>query len=260
MHQLGQMKFDRLTLDEYWTKVVGTPEKSHTVMIYGDSGNGKTTSIIRYLKPLLNLGYCAGYISHEEGISATMQGAFDKEDMISSHSGSLILIEQATFLDTMRYFGKRGSPGVGVVDSIDYCKLTEAQYKLLRGDKNADPEAQGMSREEYETMRRILSKKIWILISWSEGSKPKSTAGKAFEYMVDIKLFIKNFMIWPKSRYGGNQPAPVWEERARLLEPKYWAKIDAARKKNLFSAEKEPENSEVTDRNDDDLAENSPEA
>ncbi|QTE37205.1 hypothetical protein J3L18_29560 [Mucilaginibacter gossypii] len=207
MFQMGQKTFDRLELGSYWKSVIGTPEKKCSMIIYGDSGNGKTSSILRLLKDLCDSGLRATYISHEEGITGSMQDAFKREGIIDNYGGKIILAANATFEETYEYFKKRGSPEVCVIDSIDFCGLTVDQFKQLAKLKN----------------------KIIILISWSDGSKPRSSTGKALEYIVDVKLFIKNFMIWPKSRFGGNTPAPVWEERARLLNEKYFARLDKAK-------------------------------
>lgn len=218
--QLNQMKFDTMPFEGKWFDTVGEPEKNFSCIIYGDSGNGKTTVIISFIKYLCSFGLRACYISHEEGISSTIQTAFKRAGM-HEVSGDVILAADATFDETVEYFAKRGSPEIMVIDSIDYCNLTAEQYKLLR---------------------KKFPRKIIILISWSEGKKPKSTAGKAIEYMVDIKLFVKNFMIWPKSRFGGNKPYVIWEERARLLEQKYFIKQDEEREKAKRIAVKSAEN------------------
>ena len=144
-------------------------------------------------------------------------------------SGSVTLAEDATFDETVEYFGKRGSPDIMVIDSVDYCNLTVEQYKFLR---------------------KRFPKKIIILIAWSQGNRPKAQAAKDIEYMVDVKLQVKHFMIWPKSRFGGNEPYIIWEERARLHEQKYFAELDKATAKakqiELKQAEKSPEQEGVS--------------
>jgi hypothetical protein len=221
LHQLGQMKFDRLEFEGYWQNIVGKPTKNHSCIIYGNSGNGKTTAIINYVKNLIDFNFKVGYVSHEEGISGTMQDAFRRAGLLGGeYSGDLILIGDTNFEETLEYFSKRSSPDVVVIDSVDYCDMTKDQYIILR---------------------KKLKNKIIILISWSQGTKPKSQAAKDIEYMVDVKLFVKNFMIWPKSRYGGNQPGVIWEQRARLMEPKYFADLDKnekAQKNSLFAQQK----------------------
>lgn len=215
LQQLGTMKFDRLQVTGDWEQTIGKPTRNFSCIIYGTSGNGKTTAIIDFLKVLCDLGLRATYISHEEGISGTMQDAFGKAGMLEDYSGKVILGEDATFEETLEYFSKRGSPEIAVIDSVDYCNLT---------------------KEQYQELRKKLSKKIIILISWSQGSRPKTQAARDIEYMVDIKLHVKNFMIWPKSRFGGNTPKAIWEERARHENPKYFMELDKRTKQTLFTA------------------------
>jgi hypothetical protein len=221
MHQVGQMVFNRLQLGSYWGGIIGRPTKDFSCIIFGESGHGKTTSILRLLKDLCDCGMRATYVSLEEGISGTMQDAFKREGVIENYSGKIILAANASFEEILAYFSKRGSPEIVVIDSIDYLNLTKEQYKLLRAK---------------------LKNKIIILISWSKGNNPRSEAGVAIQYMVDIKLQIKNFMIWPKSRYGGNQPAPVWEERARLLNQKFFERQDKICKEKPFKGMEIAEN------------------
>ena len=216
LQQFGQMVFDRMPLEGVWKDTIGTPSRNFSTLIYGTSGHGKTTGILRFIKALVDCGMRATYISHEEGLTATMQDAMRREHMLEAYSGRIILAGDASFAETLEYFGKRGSPEIAVIDSIDYCGLTV---------------------EEYKELRKKLKNKIIILIAWSQGSRPKTQAAKDIEYMVDVKLFLRNFMIWPKSRFGGNIPQPIWEERARLLEPKHFAELDKRAKKTLFNAE-----------------------
>ena len=50
LYQLGQMKFDRLEFEDEWLKTIGKPTKHFSCLIYGTSGNGKTTGIVRFIK------------------------------------------------------------------------------------------------------------------------------------------------------------------------------------------------------------------
>ena len=219
IYQLQQMKFDRLDFEGEWHRLCGRPTKHFSCIIYGTSGNGKTTAIVSFIKYLCSFGLRATYISHEEGIGGTMQDAFNFAKM-SEVSGSVVLAEDATFDETVEYFSKRGSPEIMIIDSIDYCDLTKQQYQFLR---------------------KRFPKKIIIMIAWSQGTKPKTQAAKDIEYMVDIKLLVKNFMIWPKSRFGGNEPYVIWEQRARLLEQKFFADRDKEATKMLLTNAKTDE-------------------
>lgn len=64
------------------------------------------------------------------------------------------------------------------------------------------------------------------MLSWAAGRKPLTQAAKDIEYMVGVKLFVKQYIVYPRSRFGGNQPFVIWEERARLQNPEFFAKLD----------------------------------
>lgn len=202
--QLNQKKFDLLPFTGHWKDTMGEPEDNFSCIIYGNSGDGKTTFTVQLVKYLCTLGLTVGYVSEEEGISATMQKAFQRVNM-HEVSGKITLIEQATYQDILDYFTKRGSADVLVLDSLDYLSITKQQYQELRGR---------------------LKKKIIIMLSWATGRKPLTQAARDIEYMVGIKLLVKQYIVYPRSRFGGNQPFVVWPERARLLNPEFFAKMD----------------------------------
>jgi hypothetical protein len=214
LYQLGQMKFDRMPFEGRWQKTIGNPVKTFSCCIWGESGNGKTTFIIQLIQYLVSFDMRAVYFSHEEGISGTMQDAFVRSGMIEKNNKQIILAEDASFDEMLSYCVKRGSPEIVVIDSIDYCNMTVEQYKLLR---------------------KKLDKKIIILITWALGKEPKTQAAKDIKYMCDVKLHVKNFMVWPISRYGGNEPFWIWEKRARLLNQKYFLEHDKTQRQLLFT-------------------------
>lgn len=194
--QLSQIKFDSLDFAGKWLKSFGRPEKNFSMIIYGESGNGKTDFTVQYAKYLSTFARVL-YLSHEEGISSTIQGTFDRHSM-REVSGRVIVAEKANIDELITYLKKRNSPGTVIIDSLDYMRLTTEQYKMLRS---------------------LFPKKAFIIIAWSKGDLPKSQYGKDIEYMSDIKVRVKGYVAYPRCRYGGNQPFVIWEQGARKLNP-----------------------------------------
>ena len=189
-----------------WKDTIGDPAKNFSCIIYGNTGDGKTTFTVQFVKYLCTLGLTVGYVSEEEGISATMQAAFNRVNMMEVN-GMVTLIEGATFDDIMDYFKRRKSPHVLVLDSLDYLSITKAQYQELR---------------------EKLKNKIIIMLSWAAGKKPLSQAARDIEYMVGVKLFVRDYIVYPRSRYGGKQAFVIWPERARLMNPGFYKKTEQA--------------------------------
>lgn len=194
--QLDQKTFDTYNFDGEWKKHIGNPEKNFSCIIYGESGNGKTDYCVKFAKYLSQFTKVL-YLSHEEGISKTIQEAFARNKM-KEVSGKVILAEKATVDELIEYLKRRNSPGVAIIDSLDYMRLTTDQYKLIR---------------------EACPRKAVIIISWSKAGLPKSQYGKDIEYMCDIKIHVKQFKAYPKSRYGGHDPFVIWDKTKRISAP-----------------------------------------
>ncbi len=189
--QLGQKKFNVMPFDGVWKSFIGEPEINFSAIVYGPSGNGKTSFCVKFAKYLTNFGKVL-YLSHEEGISKTIQVAFNRENM-HEVNGKIIIAEKATLPELIAYLSKRNSPSIVFLDSLDYMKLTVEQYKILRSK---------------------FPKKAFIIVSWGTFKKPNCKAGEDIEFMSDVKIIVKRYMAYCKSRLGGIVPYIIWAERA----------------------------------------------
>ena len=75
-------KFDCYELTGEWLQHIGRPEKNFTACISGFSANGKTDYCIKMAKMFAEIGCRVLYNSFEEGISATLQEAIKRNDLI----------------------------------------------------------------------------------------------------------------------------------------------------------------------------------
>lgn len=189
--QLGQKVFDCYEFNGKWLDSFGNPEKNFSALISGDSGNGKTDFCVKFAKHMAQFVKVL-YVSHEEGISKSIQEAFQRNNM-HEVSGKVILAEKATVDEIIAYLKKRNSPGFVIIDSLDYMNLTTDQYKLIRAN---------------------CPKKAIAIISWSKNNKPKSQYAKDIEFMADIKINVSKFKAYARCRYGGNTPFVIWNKSA----------------------------------------------
>lgn len=196
MFQLDQMKFVTYEFQGEWRRTFGQPERNFAMMVHGESGNGKTDFCVKLAKYMAQFAVVL-YLSAEEGISSTIQTAFRRNSMIDV-KGRVILAEKATFDELMDYLKKRNKPGVVILDSLDYMRLTTEQYKLLR--------------ERYPKI-------AVVVVAWSKGELPKSQYAKDIEYMADIKVRVHRYVAHPRSRYGGNEPFIIWADKAPIKAP-----------------------------------------
>lgn len=183
-------QFDVYDFDGEWLESFGQPEKNFIMSIYGDSGNGKTEfamQLTKYLAQFAKVLYC----SHEQGIGKSLQDAIKRNDM-TGVAGSVLFTSGEPIHELILRLKRKASPRIAIIDSLDYAKLTTEQFKLLK---------------------KSFPRKSFIIISWSRNDKPKSQFAKDIEYMSCIKVIVKNFKAYPKSRFGGNKPYVIWDKK-----------------------------------------------
>lgn len=186
---LFDKKFELFEFEGVWQTFLGNPSKNFSALIYGDTGNGKTEFCVQLA------GYLAGfrkvyYNSLEQGVSRTFQLALQRNNF-EDVKGNFVMADGHSFNEMMEYLEKRNAPQVIIIDSIDYMGMTLDQYQKLR---NRHP------------------RKVIILISWSKGTKPKTTAANDMLYSVDLKIFVKHFMAFVSGRYKGTEDYTIWDE------------------------------------------------
>lgn len=182
-------KFETLPFEGIWKEAFGEPETNFSMIISGKSGNGKTEVSVMFMKYMTKFGKCL-YNSFEQGFSRSLQDAWRRQN-IEEVSAQTLVIHKERFDELMKRLHKKKSPRTVFIDSIQYIKLTYEQWQELR-----------------ETFPR----KRFILIAHAEGDEPKGSAAKAIEFDVDIKTLAKGFQLFPRSRFGGNEPFVFYEK------------------------------------------------
>lgn len=189
-------RFDIWPFEGEWKDSFGEPEKNFQMIIYGESGNGKTEFCVKFAK------YLAGftkvlYCSYEQGISKSLQDAVVRNNM-HEVAGKVIFLSGGSFSELVEYLKRKASPKIVFLDSLDYMRLTTEQYK---------------------TLTKIFPRKAFVVVTWSRNESPKSQYAKDIEYMCDIKSFVQNFRVeMPRSRFGGNKPFVIWENARKVKE------------------------------------------
>lgn len=178
---------------------IGTPEDAFDAIIYGASGNGKTNFSTKLIKVFLQSLCCrCEYIAYEEGHGRTIQRTFIEEHNLLELGNVLQITDHLTYDELVHRMSRKGSAKIWVIDSLQAAGFNAKQCAYLKD-------------------RFVLSKrkKIIIYISWAEGKLPAGAVGKSVEYYSNIKMHVDRFIVFPKSRYGGNRPYSIWEGCAR---------------------------------------------
>lgn len=188
VNQLINKKFIVYPFADKWLASFGEPEKNFRMLVYGTSGNGKTEFCIQLAKYMAQFTKVY-YNSFEQGVSKTLQDAA-KRNNLQDVSGKLVFGNKESFPEMMQRLSNRNSPSVIFIDSRDYMKLTTNQYKKLTTS---------------------FPRKCFVIICWESAGKPKGVPAKDMEYMADIKVQVRKFKAYPRSRFGGNEPYVIWD-------------------------------------------------
>lgn len=194
-------KFNPLGFTGEWESSIGKPDKAFSALIWGGTTNGKTEAAIKFAKYLTNFGKVA-YDSLEQGLSATIQQALIRNHM-DTLGNSFMLLDREPFDELIIRMSKPKSPDFLFIDSVQYTRITKAQYYQLK-----------------ELMIKKGKGIIWI--SQAKGRLPKGALADDIMFDVDLKLWVEGFKLFPDGRLnGGGEPFVIWAQRAA----KYWKEI-----------------------------------
>lgn len=176
-----------------WEASLGKPAKTGTWIIWGSPGNGKTSFVMQLAKYLCRFDKVI-YDSLEEGTGLSVQKSMLRHGMREVSRRFLVLdrerIEQLT-----ERLSKRKSPGIVIIDSLQYSGLT------YRG---------------YQQLKERFCNKLLIFVSHAEGQHPGGRVARAVEYDADVKIMVEGFRASCKSRFLDKPGVPftIWEEGA----------------------------------------------
>lgn len=238
LRQLAQKVYVIVTgLSEKFTASFGKIEDAFDCIIYGDSGNGKSSLTASTLEELLTSLKCkCHYVTYEEGHAMTVQENFIHRYKLLEKLGNVMdITDHLTYDELVAKMSKKQSAKIWVIDSIQASGLTWKQCEELK--------------RKFVLSRK---RKIIIYISWAEGKKPHGAVAKSIEYYANIKIRVEKLVAFFKSRYGGNKPFVIWEEGARRSD--MWGEdfdhvvYGAKKKKKEPSKTKKSKNEKETDR------------
>lgn len=188
--EMLRMTFIEMPFEGDWKKSFGEPERSGVWLIYGQSGNGKTSFALQLARYLCQFGRVA-YNTLEEGARKSFQLNIKRNNLHTVSKKFIILSEPMEDLE--RRLEKRKSPDVCIIDSFQYCALTKGDYKRLKAK---------------------FPNKLFIFLSHAEGKQPEGRAAKFVKYDADVKVRVEGYKAFILSRFGGNEPFVIWAEGA----------------------------------------------
>lgn len=177
-----------------WLKGFGEIEKGSRILIYGESGQGKTSFTFQLGKYLKKFGR-VGYNSLELGDSLALKNVLDQEEI----NNEILIYDRETIEDLSERLRKQKSADIVIIDSLQYLR-----------DENGN----GINYKQYLEFSNEFSKKTLIFISHGKGKNPLGRLAEAVKFDADCKVFVKGFRAEIISRYGGGEPITIWESGA----------------------------------------------
>ena len=192
--QLETKRLVTMPFEGEWHALMGQPERSGSWLIWGNSGNGKTSFALQLAKYLTNFGRVA-YNSLEEGISESLKRSVRLNGLVGVKR--LLLLDREPINELVDRLHKPKSPNIIIIDSLQYSGLNYREYKALR--------------DEFRS-------KLIVLISHADGKEPGGRTARSVRFDANVKIYIEGYKAYAVSRYGGGEPYIIWKEGAERTQ------------------------------------------
>lgn len=193
--ELTQMRYATMPWGGAWRDAFGTPETSGVWFIWGRSGSGKTTFVLKLCKELARYGKVV-YDSLEEGTRMTMRNAVLRIGMADVARSFTLVNDPIKDLDER--ISRHKSARIVVIDSFQYAEFSAMGYKdFIARHRN----------------------KLLIFISQCEGTSPAGHTAVSAMFSADLKIWVEGYRAISKGRTMGEKGYyTIWPERAGV----YW--------------------------------------
>lgn len=199
VREMLSIKYDTFPFEGDWAQAFGTPERRGVWIIWGNSGNGKTTFAMRLCKMLCRFGRVA-YDSLEEGAGFTMQNTLRTCGMMEVNRRFLLLDCEPMDQLSLR-LKRQKSPDFVVIDSFQYTQMSYRDYIRFK--------------EEHRN-------KLLIFICHARGRMPLGRAACSLMYDASLKIYIEGYRAFSRGRFIGPRGYyDIWPDEAA----KYWGEV-----------------------------------
>lgn len=204
LKQLLQRKYTFLEdLPEEIVNSFGKLVDNFIMIVWGQSGNGKSNLMMQFLKVIMCYGKVL-YVALEEGFEATTQITALRQLTEQEHSGKIEFADhEMTYDELVKKLKRKKSPRFIVIDSVQYWNISYEQYKKLK---------------------EMFKKKSFIFLSHASGKIPDGKVADKIRYDAGIKVRVEGYVAFIISRYGGNRPYLIWEGNEVEGARHYWGK------------------------------------
>ena len=184
---LARKKYKTLPLKGVWKEHLGDIERSGSILIYGDSGHGKTTYALQLMRELCQ-GEKVLYNSLEECGSLSLFTNLERAGLKQYKNKYLVCGEPLDNL--IQRLSRPQQPKIVFIDSVQAC---------FRGKKT----------EDYHNLILQFPQTLFIGISQISKGMPKGAVAEEFYWFCQNRVLVKDFKAYiDKTRTGGNELEP----------------------------------------------------
>lgn len=190
------IKNNELKFEGEWFDAFGYPDRTGVWLIWGNSGNGKTSFVMQLCKELAKFGK-VGYNSLEEGVSLSMRNAI-KRYGLAEENRKVVFYDCEKMNELSERLKRPRQPKFVIIDSFQY---TQMNYK------------------DYIKFKEAHRDKLLVFISHASGTMPSGRSAVSVMYDASLKVWVQGHRAFSKGRFIGEKGFyTIWEEGAR----KFW--------------------------------------
>ena len=184
---LARKKYKTLPLKGVWKEHLGEIERSGSILIYGDSGHGKTTYALQLMRELCQ-GEKVLYNSLEECGKLSLLTNLERAGLKQYKNKYLVCGEPLDNL--IQRLSRPQQPKIVFIDSVQAC---------FRGKKT----------EDYHNLILQFPQTLFIGISQMRKGMPKGAVAEEFYWFCQDRVLVQDFNAYiEKTRTGGNELEP----------------------------------------------------
>ena len=227
--QLLAQKKETFELSPEWKIAFGEPEVIGTWIIWGQSGNGKTTFALSLAKELSRHGVVL-YNSLEEGASLSLMNAAERVGLqlakeLCQHG--VVLYNSLEEGDSLSLMNAVERVGLQHVNRRVRFVCEDMDTLLIRLKKRRSPKIvfidsfqyTQMSYKQYIEFKEQLPNHLLIFVSHADGNNPSGRSAKSVMYDSMLKIWVEGYRAFSKGRFIGERGwINIWEEAAQ----RYW--------------------------------------
>lgn len=198
LSDLKKLQYKILPFAGDWRSLIGEPEVAGSWIVWGQSGNGKTSFVLQLVKYLCSFQKVL-VLSHEEKEKKTWRDAVMRTGFENVKQRFSYCFD--TYEQLIERLKQKRSPKIVVIDSLQHWRINKKQYYQLLD---------------------MFPKTLFIFVSHAKGSEPKGEIADEIRYNSDVKIRVHQFVATPveATRYGGDTPYLIWEQGMREAQLK----------------------------------------